>query len=280
MTSKAIFLDIDGTYLNERGLVPDSAAAAVRAARRNGHQVFLCTGRAISQIWSHITEAGFDGVIASAGAFVEYRGEVLFHQSIPRPVVAHLVRFLGEHGIDFFLEANSGMYGTLGTRQRIMAAVYGDEADPAVMADLSVGFGPFIDRFIVTDDLVRDDINKVSFLGSSIPLDRIRSEFAGELDIVPGTVAKFGANSGEMSSPGIHKATAIELVLAHAGIAREDTIAFGDSTNDRRDDPVRRDGGRDGRCPARGAGVSNRITPPAAEDGLAKGFTDLGLIQP
>lgn len=278
MRSRAVFLDIDGTYLNERGLVPDSAAAAVRAARRNGHQVFLCTGRATAQVWDHITEAGFDGVIASSGAYVQYRGETLFHQSLPRPVVEHVVAFLSEHGIDFFLEANSGMYGTPGTRQRIMAAVYGEEADPAVVADLSVGFGQFIERFIVDQSLIRDDINKVSFLGSPMAIDRIRAEFAGELDIVPGTVAKFGPNSGEMSLPGIHKATAIEMVLAHAGIAWDDTIAFGDSTNDiemiqfvamgvamadARPDVLR---------------VSDMITPPAGEDGLSQGFTVLGLI--
>jgi hydroxymethylpyrimidine pyrophosphatase-like HAD family hydrolase len=190
------------------------------------------------------------------------------------------VRFLGEHGIDFFLEANSGMYGTPRTRDRIMASVYGGEADPSVVADLSVGFGPFIERFIVPDDLVRDDINKVSFLGSPLPIDRIRAEFAGELDIVPGTVAKFGENSGEMTSPGVHKATAIELVLAHAGIARADTIPFGDSTNDVEMIQFVAMGVAMADARPEVLQVSDMVTPSAAEDGLAKGFTDLGLLQP
>jgi Cof subfamily protein (haloacid dehalogenase superfamily) len=278
VTPKAIFLDIDGTYLNGRGLVPDSASAAVRAARDNGHQVFLCTGRAIAQIWDHITEAGFDGVIASSGAYVEYRGATLFHRSLPRPVVEHVVAFLGDHGIDFFLEANSGLYGTAETRQRIMSAVYGDEADPAVVADLSVGFGQFIERFVVDQSLIRDDINKVSFLGSSMPIDRIRAEFSGELDIVPGTVAKFGANSGEMSLPGIHKATAIELVLAHLGIARKDTIAFGDSTNDIEMIQFVATGVAMADADPDVLTVSDMITPTAAEDGLAHALRVLGLI--
>lgn len=279
MKPKAVFLDIDGTYLNERGLVPDSAAAAVRAARSNGHQVFLCTGRAIAQIWDHITEAGFDGVIASSGAYVEYRGEILFHRSLPRAVVEHVVAFLGDNGIDFFLEANSGLYGTSGTRERIMAAVYGDEADPAVVADLSVGFGQFVERFVVDQDLLRDDINKVSFLGSSMPIARVRAEFAGELDIVPGTVAKFGANSGEMSLPGIHKATAIELVLAHLGIAREDTIAFGDSTNDLEMIQFVATGVAMADAHPDVLAASDRITPSSADDGLALAFAELGLIR-
>jgi Cof subfamily protein (haloacid dehalogenase superfamily) len=278
VTPKAVFLDIDGTYLNERGLVPDSAASAVRAARGNGHRVFLCTGRAIAQIWGHITEAGFDGVIASSGAYVEYQGRTLFHESLPRAVVEHVVAFLGDHGIDFFLEANSGLYGSAVTRQRILSAVYGDEADPAVVADLSVGFGQFIERFVVDQALIRDDINKVSFLGSSMTIDRIRSEFAGELDIVPGTVAKFGPNSGEMSLPGVHKATAIEFVLAHLGIARKDTIAFGDSTNDLEMIQFVATGVAMADAHPEVLTASDMITPSSADGGLALAFAALGLI--
>ena len=73
---KMVFLDVDGTYL-AGGVVPPSASDAVRAARANGHQVLLCTGRPLVQIFDEITEAGFDGVIASAGGMVTYRGETL-----------------------------------------------------------------------------------------------------------------------------------------------------------------------------------------------------------
>jgi Cof subfamily protein (haloacid dehalogenase superfamily) len=193
-------------------------------------------------------------------------------------VVEHLVAFLGDHGIDFFLEANSGMYGTSQTRERIMTAVYGEAADDTVMADLAVGFGQFIEKFIVDKGLIRDDINKVSFLGSPMTIDDIRAEFAGELDIVPGTVAKFGTNSGEMSLPGIHKATGIEVILARAGIAWDDTIAFGDSTNDIEMIQYVAVGVAMADARPEVLSVSDMVTPPAGEDGLAQGFRALGLI--
>ena len=44
MSRKAVFLDLDGTYANERGTVPDSAREAVVQARANGHLVFLARG--------------------------------------------------------------------------------------------------------------------------------------------------------------------------------------------------------------------------------------------
>lgn len=35
--NRAIFLDVDGTFVNERGVVPASARSAVISARANGH---------------------------------------------------------------------------------------------------------------------------------------------------------------------------------------------------------------------------------------------------
>jgi hypothetical protein len=37
MAAKAIFLDVDGTLVNDSGLVPDSARTAIRVARSHGH---------------------------------------------------------------------------------------------------------------------------------------------------------------------------------------------------------------------------------------------------
>lgn len=51
MISYAVFLDIDGTYLDSSRQVPASAAEAVRTARAKGHRVFLCTGRSLAEIW-------------------------------------------------------------------------------------------------------------------------------------------------------------------------------------------------------------------------------------
>ncbi|SDX67312.1 haloacid dehalogenase-like hydrolase [Geodermatophilus africanus] len=66
MGRKAVFLDVDGTFVNDRGVVPPSARKAVVAARANGHEVFLCTGLSMAELRGEIVEPGFDGVIASA----------------------------------------------------------------------------------------------------------------------------------------------------------------------------------------------------------------------
>ena len=169
MGRKAVFLDVDGTYVNDRGVVPESARRAVVAARANGHQVFLCTGRAVAELWDHIVEAGFDGLIASAGGYVELDGQVLLHRSISEDGVRHVVEFFDTHGVEYYLEANSGLYGSRNSKSRLRELVFAGVSDEGVLAELEKGLGPFIDSLIVDQDLVRSDINKVSFLDSDLP---------------------------------------------------------------------------------------------------------------
>lgn len=278
MGRKAIFLDVDGTYVNDRGVVPDSARRAVVAARANGHQVFLCTGRAVSELWDDVMEAGFDGVIASAGGYVELDGEVLLHRSIPVADVRRVVEFFDSHGIDFYLEANSGLYGSRHSKARLRELVFGGVTDESVLAELERGLGPFIDLLVVDQELVRADINKVSFLDSEVPIERVRDEFAGTLTVIPATVPMFGPNSGEMSIPGVHKASAIELLLAHAGIGREDTIAYGDGHNDLEMITFVQTGVAMGNALPGLKAAADVITGGPDEDGIYTSFVALGLI--
>jgi hydroxymethylpyrimidine pyrophosphatase-like HAD family hydrolase len=71
MTRKAVFLDVDGTLIDDYGRVPDSAVRAVREARRNGHLVFLCTGRSMVELSPGVLDVGFDGFVVASGAYVQ-----------------------------------------------------------------------------------------------------------------------------------------------------------------------------------------------------------------
>ena len=171
MNRKAVFLDVDGTLVNDRGLVPDSARLAVELARANGHLVFLCTGRSLSELWQEITDIGFDGVIAAAGGYVEVDGQVLHHQNVPTDHVRRVIEWFDARGINYFLEANSGLYGSTTIKAQMREILYGGVADENVLAELERGFAPFIDQLIVGEDMLREDINKISFLGSDVSFD-------------------------------------------------------------------------------------------------------------
>jgi Cof subfamily protein (haloacid dehalogenase superfamily) len=275
---KAVFLDVDGTLVNDRGLVPDSARQAVQEARAHGHLMFLSTGRSMAEIWPEIVEIGFDGYIAGAGAYVEIEGQVLVHHHLADEVVRHVVDFFGERGVEYFLESNDGLFGSDGIRPKLTELLYGGITDEAILAELEKGLGGFIDAIRVGEDPFATKINKVSFLDSSTSIDAIRTEFDGVLEIIPTTVPMFGPNSGEMAQPGIHKAGGIELVCAHLGIDQADTIGVGDGHNDLEMLEHVALGIAMGNAPQAVLDAADDITGTADDDGIRTAFARHGLL--
>lgn len=58
----AIFVDVDGTLLDNKQQIPESAVYAIKNARKNGHYVFLNTGRCKAELFESILDVGFDGI--------------------------------------------------------------------------------------------------------------------------------------------------------------------------------------------------------------------------
>ena len=50
MSTKYVFVDIDGTLLSHHTGIPRSALEAIDIARRNGHKIFINTGRVKSAV--------------------------------------------------------------------------------------------------------------------------------------------------------------------------------------------------------------------------------------
>lgn len=92
--------------------MPPSAGDAVRAARKAGHVVVLCTGRSRAEIYPELWEFGVDGLIDGNGSYVELNEKVLLHQLIPETEAHAIVDWLYERGLDFFLESNNGLFAS------------------------------------------------------------------------------------------------------------------------------------------------------------------------
>lgn len=230
---KVIFMDIDGTLVNENGVIPDSAREAVREARANGHLVYICTGRSKAELFEDILDVGFDGIIGAAGGYVEADGEVVFHESLEIDDVKRLVAFFDENEIDFYLESNAGLLASHNCKAHLSSIIENYIAqNPEKKEEIEKGIQPFNDSLIDGANLIRNDINKISFFGSSVPIEEINNAFGVKFSIISSTVPLFGENSGEVSLPGIHKATAIEKLLDYLKLDKKDTFAYGDGLND------------------------------------------------
>ena len=233
MKKSIIFLDVDGTLVNDNGIVSNSAEVAIKEARKNGHLIFLSTGRSKAELFDHIMDIGFDGIIAAAGGYIELNNKTIMHKKFKEEEVKEIVEYFDEKGIDFYLEANGGLFASKGCKEHLIKILFDENQSEKQREELEKGMKPFIECLINGENLYRDDINKISFLGSDININEIIAKFSGKFNIIPSTVPMFGENSGEVSLKGIHKANAIEVLLNYLDASNENTYAYGDGINDK-----------------------------------------------
>ena len=270
-----MFLDVDGTYAH-RGEIPAAHVSAVRAARAAGHAVLLCTGRSKAMLPARILAAGFDGIVAAAGGYVEIDGEVLADQRFPVLLAERAVAALQAHDAAFVLEAPDALYGPAGLDRRLVA-LFGAHRNPQtgerreVPRDMLAGLR-------MSDDLAGASFGKITCFDSPVPVTTLRDEIGGPLGVIPSSILGTGDSAGEIYLEGVHKAVGMRLAAQHLGFALEDVIAFGDDLNDL--EMIAEAGvgvaieGADPRVLA----VADRVSAGPQRAGLARAFAALGLI--
>ncbi len=276
---KIVFLDVDGTLINYEGKMPESAQKAVEKARANGHKVYICTGCSKAEIDQKQWTLQLDGMIGGNGAYVEDNGQVVMHQSLTKQQCRQIVDWCSARQIGFYLESNSGLYmNDLMAEQgpRTIALYARGKGADAAAADAAAQ--SFLGSMICTDDLYRDDVNKISFILRTYQ-DHLDSKEAFP-DLEANTWGGRGelALFGDLGPRGITKKHAVEVLLKHIGASKEDTISFGDAKIDLSMfeccayNVAMGNGGPEIKAAA------DYITDDVDEDGLMHAFEFLGLI--
>lgn len=269
---KTIFLDIDGTLVADKGTVPESAILAIKQAQKNNHKIVLCTGRSMAEIYQPIIDIGFDGIIACGGNYVETNNKVLFERAFSNGELSELYTYFNSHNIDFYAEANSGIYASKGCIR------YLDNLVNQIESELIKQSINHFKAHIITDvDLFRSDINKISFLGSNHPFIELEKDFGLKYELFDLVVPVFGKNSGEISIKGTDKVTGIKLIMEYFNCEHKHTIAIGDGNNDISMLSYVNFGIAMGNATDRLKEVADYITDDVNEHGLSKAFKYLAL---
>lgn len=275
---KILFLDVDGTLMDYENHLPASAAEAVRRARANGHRVYICTGRSRAEVYPELWDMGLDGMIGGNGSYVEDRGTVVFHQTITLDQCRRAVDWFHSRGLEFYLESNNGLFASENFEEAAQESVreYSRQRRKPGADQLTVRQA-FPDM-IYGGELIRDDLNKISYLLTSYQdfLDT-REQFP---DLENHTWGGAGETAlfGDLGVKGITKGGAIDQLLRHLCARRADTIAFGDA---KIDIPMLEycavgvamgSGGPEIRA------MADLVTDGVNEDGLLHAFERLNLI--
>lgn len=230
MKKKIIFLDIDGT-LTEPGCnePPASAMQAIRRTQEKGNLVFLCTGRNYDML-SPLLPYGFDGVIASSGAYIRCGEEVIYDCPMTDKEQETVMKLLEENGIFRTVECLDGSYTDEGFKEFLKknAGVNGNSELLRWRRQIekSLNIRPM-------SEYGGQPIYKIVMMVlSEEQLSEPRRVLGDKFDFCIQEHDRSGFVNGELIKKDYNKGTALKKVCAYYGISVEDSIAYGDSMND------------------------------------------------
>jgi hydroxymethylpyrimidine pyrophosphatase-like HAD family hydrolase len=111
-TPKALFLDIDGTLIwRDKGpFIQD--IAQIQEARKQGHRIFLNTGRSWANIPPVFLHAPYvDGMITGSGAHVLLNGKTMYHTWIPEETLTQVCDLYTNNQKWCVFEGETDIYG-------------------------------------------------------------------------------------------------------------------------------------------------------------------------
>lgn len=268
MKEKLIFLDIDGTLTPAGSNVPpESALKAIRAAQAKGHKVLLCTGRNLAML-SPLLKYGFDGVVASAGGYVEFDGQVIYDCPMSDRQRDIALQTLHESGVFCTIEAKDATYGDADLGDFLSQSQGGNSEIQRWRAALAgeLGIQPM-------ENYDGRPIYKVVFMcREDSQLDKARAALEEEFLFCCQTVTKPACLNGELINRKFDKGKGIQRLCAHLGVDIRDTFGFGDSMNDLEMvqtvgvSVVMENGNEQLKA------LADYVCPRVEEDGLAKAF--------
>jgi Cof subfamily protein (haloacid dehalogenase superfamily) len=277
MTRKLVFLDIDGTLMGRDFTIPESAVAACRNARKNGHLLYICSGRSFEEIPGKVAAIGFDGIISAGGARIDTGGKTISQVFMNAGTVARIGAYLNACKEAFILELSGGMlknqyFASVLEEIRLSQAGKPPEKETAWVINF------FSSVPILREGFRPEDVQKIVFLGNRVSPPDLVEKFGGECEICRGSIPFFKTGGGEISPAGVHKGAALETVARHHGIPLDDTIAVGDSDNDRKMIALAGIGIAMGNADESLKAIAGHITSSLEEDGIARAFQRYGLI--
>lgn len=269
---KALFFDIDGTLVNFRGKMPDSARYALETAKKNGHLIVLCSGRSACHIYPWLLDMGFDGIIAATGAYVEYRQQMIYERYMDQQTIMQICTLMDEAHAAYSAQTESGLVVKESCSRQITDRFRSDGADES-MTDRLIRNIQVVDRLET-----RPDIQKFNYFDSQIPLTLVQKRLMEWCDVVATSFDLPTDKDGEISSRGINKALGMQKFIEYVGIAREDTVAFGDAANDLDMLDYAQAGVAMGNAIRELKDRANFVTKDIDDGGIAYAMAELGLI--
>lgn len=277
MDRKIIFIDIDGTLTVPLEKPTELTAYAVKRAREKGHKVFVCTGRNMPIIGEEILDIGFDGVVASAGAYIEVEGIPIFDDMMSESKVEKCLDIFHDEHVFCRLEDKNGIYIDEEMEQLLRITEASPENSELIRMQKEMHRHINIQSF---EQFKRTGAYKICFTCTNldylkVPREMLEKEF---LFVIHPFLKETKVFNGEIIRRGLDKGKGMQRVCDSYGMSIEDTIAFGDGMNDLQALQMAKIGIAMGNACEELKAAADLICKSVIEEGIYNAFKSLELI--
>ena len=214
-----LFFDIDGTLFDDSRKLPASVLPALIKARKNGHLLFINTGRTLCNLDHRLDGFPVDGWIMGCGTRVVFRGETLQSMEYDPSRTLRLRRVFLDLEIPVVYECDTAMYFDPQA-----------PAHPAIPIFRDYARKNGIDRDITRTDPEFRAVKMFCFSDARGLINRL--EEATAAIGMPYTAIDRGKGGWEVIPAAFSKGTGIDLIRERLNVPLDDCFAFGDSRND------------------------------------------------
>jgi Cof subfamily protein (haloacid dehalogenase superfamily) len=209
---KIVFFDIDGTLVNEDKQVPQDTIQAIAELKANGIEPVIATGRAPYFFEPIAKLLHIESFVSLNGAYVVYRGEPLFKQTLPLESLQKLVELAGRHRHPLVFQGNERYCANADAHPFIRESI----------DSLKVEHPGFDPEFWSKSPVYQ------AFLHCE---EQDEALYEGQFEDL--RLIRWHPKAMDVTIRGGSKAVGIAAMLERLGIPLSDAVAFGDGLNDK-----------------------------------------------
>lgn len=211
---KLVAVDMDGTFLDGNGLIPEHAWEVIARLKASGIHFVPASGRQYETLRSQFERLGEIPIVAENGTIVMRGEKELYSNVIDAAAVAAAVDIVRAQN-----DLDAGI--VLCTKQ----TAFIERSDEA----FAQAIAPYYKAVEVVDDLHQLDAQIIK-MAVNVGTGRVK-EMASALNL-PLQVVISGSHWVDAMNHGVHKGLALEELQKKLGITAKQTVVFGDYPND------------------------------------------------
>ena len=274
--STLIFLDLDGTVLDSRQQVPDSARRALTETVKRGHTLFMCTGRSIPELYPSLWDFGFRGVVSSNGAFCQLDQRVLADHSLSAAEIVAVEDALADLEARWWWQTAQGLYSP----NDYLAYFHSAGANANGMEGDWTRYLDHVSTHYFDGTPTRAAKGMFTLPAHSpITIDEVRQRLAPWVDVLASSVTTRAGMTCEMVMHGVSKGRGLREVAEALNHPIERTLAIGDSDNDVSMFDAAGMAIAMGHCTPAARDAADWVSTELHDDGLARALAYAGVIE-